>query len=35
METFIEDDEESVITLNMIIHACRKHILEKDDQDLS
>gem|GEM_PF-3066929 len=35
METFIEDDGESVITLNMIIHACREHILEKDNQGLS
>jgi len=35
METFIEDDGESVITLNMIIHACRKHILENGDQNIS
>ncbi len=26
METFIEDDDEKTVTLNMIIHATREHI---------
>ena len=32
METLL-DDEDGVITLNMIIHACRRHILESGKSD--
>ncbi len=27
METFIDEDEVELVTLNMIIHATREHIL--------
>ena len=32
METYIDEDEERVITLNQIIHACREHIMEEREK---